>query len=98
MMPKGYHHLTRDLRCQIYALKASRLSQRRIGVAIAVTPSTISRELKRNTSQRGYRINQADNRAKERRQKASQQPKTLSDTLKGLIEQRLSEGCSLCWL
>ena len=29
-MPKGYHHVTRDIRSQIYALKASGLSLRGI--------------------------------------------------------------------
>ena len=30
-MPRGYHHLTQDERCQIWGLKKSGLSQRDIG-------------------------------------------------------------------
>ncbi|MFT6582423.1 MAG: IS30 family transposase, partial [Alphaproteobacteria bacterium] len=31
-MPKAYHHLTRDQRCQIYALKRRGLAQTKIAV------------------------------------------------------------------
>ncbi|MBT4888344.1 MAG: IS30 family transposase [Rhodospirillales bacterium] len=58
-MPKAYHHLTRDQRCQIYALKKRGLAQAKIAVDIGVTQGTISRELARNKGFRGYRFLQA---------------------------------------
>ena len=49
-----YHHLTRDQRCQIYALNKRGVTQTGIAVDIGV-----SRELARNTGFRGYRFLQA---------------------------------------
>ena len=76
-MPKGYHHVTRDLRCQIYALKAMKLSLRKIAAQLNVHVSTVSRELSRNKGKRGYRFHQADEKAQRRRSIASQAPKKL---------------------
>lgn len=55
-MPKGYHHLTRDQRCQIYALKRRGLAQTIIAVNIGVSQGTISRERCRNKGFRSYRF------------------------------------------
>ena len=49
-MPEGYFHLTCEQRCQIYALLQSGHSQAHIARQIGVDPSTISRELVRNTA------------------------------------------------
>ena len=54
-MPEGYLHLTCEQRSQIYALLQSGHSQAHIARQIGVDPSTISRELVRNTGARGYR-------------------------------------------
>ena len=62
-MPEGYLHLTCEQRCQIYALLQSGLSQAHIARKIGVDPSTISRELVRNTGARGYRFKQAHEKA-----------------------------------
>ena len=70
-MPKGYHHLTRDQRCHLYVLKARGESLSIVANELEVDRSTIYRELKRNSGKRGYRYNQADEKAKERRYKAS---------------------------
>jgi IS30 family transposase len=69
-MPEGYRHLTQDLRCQIEALKKRGISQVAIAQDLKVDPSTISRELKRNRSQRGYRAGFAEQFAKARRLQA----------------------------
>jgi len=58
-MSKVYSHLTRDQRCQIYALKKRGFTQREIAVDIGVSQGTISRELSRNKGLRGYRFLQA---------------------------------------
>jgi IS30 family transposase len=66
-MPKDYHHLSYDLRCQIYALFNRGLSQNQISKDLEVSQSTISRELSRNSGKRGYRYNQAHNKAMSRK-------------------------------
>ena len=58
-MLKTYHHLTRDQRCQIYALNKRGLTQTEIAVDIGVNQGTVSRELSRNKGLRGYRFLQA---------------------------------------
>ncbi|MEI6417368.1 MAG: helix-turn-helix domain-containing protein, partial [Verrucomicrobiota bacterium] len=54
-MARGYHHVTRDKRSQIEALKARGCSIRSIAKQLGCDPSTISREIKRNSGKRGYR-------------------------------------------
>ena len=51
----GYHHLTRDERCQIYALLKRGDSKSAIAKALGVDRSTTYREVQRNLGQRGYR-------------------------------------------
>jgi Helix-turn-helix domain len=63
-LPEGYLHLTCEQRCQIYALLQSGHSQAHIARKIGVDPSTISRELVRNTGARGYRFKQAHEKAR----------------------------------
>jgi len=63
---KHYTQLTEAQRYQISALKKAGLSQEGIALNIGVHPSTIGRELKRNTGQRGYRPKQAQRKAMER--------------------------------
>lgn len=93
-MPKGYHHMTRDLRCQIYALKTIGLSIRKIGFELGVSASTISREINRNSGGRGYRYSQADRKARERRSMASRSPKKMTDSLKEAIDLKIKEDWS----
>jgi IS30 family transposase len=66
-MTKRYQQLTSEQRCQISVLIKSGLSQREIAAAIGVSQSTISRELARNTGERGYRHKQAQSKAAVRR-------------------------------
>jgi len=66
-MPKGYHHLTRDQRCQLYTLKGNGESTKNIAITLGVHRSSLYRELKRNTGQKGYRYQQAHEKASERR-------------------------------
>ncbi len=62
----SYTHLSLSERYQIYALKGVNRSIKFIAEALGRSPSTISRELERNKSGRGYRPNHADNQAKTR--------------------------------
>jgi IS30 family transposase len=93
-MPRHYHHLTRDQRCQIYALKATGMSQRDIALRLQISHTTISRELKRNQGKNGYRFQQADALALERRYIASSQPKSMTPKNIQVIKQKLKEGWS----
>jgi IS30 family transposase len=62
-MPKSYHHLTYDQRCQIYILKSRGDTASSIANILNVHHSTIGRELKRNKGERGYRHQQAQEKA-----------------------------------
>ena len=93
-MPQGYHHVTRDIRSQIYALKATGTSLQKISAIVDRHVSTISREIKRNTGGRGYRYKQADEKAVERRENASCTPKKLTPTLVAIIEEKILKDWS----
>ena len=62
-----YKHLTPEQRYQISAYKRSGWTQTKIGSELGVHKSTISCELKRNLSPRGYRPKRSDELAQERR-------------------------------
>ncbi|MDP0561857.1 MAG: helix-turn-helix domain-containing protein [Candidatus Endonucleobacter sp. (ex Gigantidas childressi)] len=49
-----YQQLAYEQLCQISALKKSGCSQREIAEIIGTSQSTVSRELARNTGERGY--------------------------------------------
>ncbi|MGP5538346.1 IS30 family transposase, partial [Psychrobacter glacincola] len=63
----SYTHLSLGERYQIYALKGAKHSINFIARALNRSPSTISRELRRNKSLRGYRAKHANNKACDRR-------------------------------
>lgn len=88
-MARGYHHVTRDQRCQIYALRARGCSLRSIAKQLDLHPSTISREIKRNRGKRGYRIEQADRKARERRSAVSQAAKKMKPDLMKQIKEEI---------
>jgi transposase, IS30 family len=68
-MTSGYHHLTYEQRCQIYALKKSGQCNALIARQLGVHRATIGRELARNTGERGYRYGQAHARCMVRRRR-----------------------------
>lgn len=88
-MPKGYKHLTYDIRCQIYALLKRGFSQSQIAKDLKFNQSSVSREIKRNSGRKGYRHKQAHNNAKKRRLIAASKPKKMSPDLTFFIEQML---------
>lgn len=93
-MPSGYHHVTPDIRSQIYALKATGCSLRTIGKIVGRHASSISREIARNTGARGYRYKQADSKAVARRASASRSPTKLTPSLIAIIEEKLRQEWS----
>jgi len=64
-----YTQLTQAQRYQIYALLKMGHNQTAIAACVGVDKSTISRELRRNRGQRGYRPKQAHSLAQQRRQR-----------------------------
>lgn len=80
--------LTYEQRCQIYALIKSDFSQRKIAEIINVNQSTISRELKRNTGERGYRYKQAQKLSVDRRRNACK-PSKMTNELISIIEAKI---------
>jgi IS30 family transposase len=62
----NYTQLTREQRYQIYALKRAGQNQTQIALVLGCHKSTISRELRRNCGQKGYRPYQADEFAYDR--------------------------------
>ena len=78
-----YTQLTQEQRYQIYGMNRAGLTQKSIALDIGVHPSTISRELKRNTGQRGYRPSQAHDFALLRRDKGI--PRILDDHWREIV-------------
>jgi IS30 family transposase len=66
-------------------LRSTGNSLREIAKLVGKDVSTISREISRNTGSRGYRFNQADSKAIERRSEASREPKKLTSELEKSI-------------
>lgn len=87
-MTKQYNQLAYEQRCQISVLIKSGLSQRAIADAIGVSQSTISRELARNTGERGYRHKQAQEKATQRRKEAVK-PTKMTPAMIATIESKL---------
>jgi len=84
---RRYTQLAREQRYQIYALKKAGHSQSKIAELLGVHKATISRELKRNLGQRGYRPNQAHQLAQERQRRKPR--KRITPETWSLIESRL---------
>jgi len=88
-----YKQLTYEQRCQIYILKKSGIFQQAIANAIGVSQSAISRELKRNTGERGYRYSQAQQKSDKRRTEAAKAIK-MTPGMTRVVESKLREKWS----
>jgi len=75
---RTYKQLTQEQRYQIYALKKMGHYQTEIAKCIGVGKSTISRELKRNHGQRGYRPKQAHSLAISRRKQGQRRIQSVT--------------------
>jgi IS30 family transposase len=88
-----YKQLTYEQRIEIYILLKAGFNQTKIAELIGVSKSTISREITRNTGLKGYRPNQANQRALERRQHADKHVHFTDDVktaVKKLLKQKWS--------
>ena len=88
-MPKGYHHLTYDKRCQIQTLKERGDSIYKIAIVLKVHHSTIYREIIRNSKDRNYEYDEANNKALDRRKTANNQKTKMQPKLIEKIEEKL---------
>jgi IS30 family transposase len=89
----GHKQLTNGQRHQIYTLLRRGCLQAEIAAEIKVHASTISRELKRNQGQRGYRPKQAHEKALQRRHESLKYSK-MSPYIKEQIERYLQQEWS----
>lgn len=87
----SYTHLTLDERIFLHDSLKKGLSLRKIAEYMDRSPSTLSREIRRNKSKRGYRAKKADSLARERR--SSQRIKALppNSTEYQYVEERLGK-------
>jgi IS30 family transposase len=90
---RTYKQLTSEQRYQISALKRMGHSQTEIAKELEVHKSTIGRELRRNTGERGYRPKQADEKAHERHAQALS-PKRISAGTWDVVEEKLRQDWS----
>lgn len=88
---RTYRRITYEDRCQIYALRTAGKTQAAIGTALGLSQGTVSRELARNTGQRGYRFQQAQHIAQSRQQQVRHQPRKLTRRVRRAIAHKLRE-------
>lgn len=81
----NYKQLTENERYQIYIMKKAGHSQENIAILLKRSPSTISRELRRNKGLKGYRPAQAQRLSDARRCEA-QKANKVTDEVRGWIE------------
>jgi IS30 family transposase len=92
-MGRSYQQLSLDDRCEIARFSANGSSVRQIAAALDRSPSTISRELKRNRGvQVGYRSAYANQQTRARRWKGSRLER--NECLRAAIMERLASGWS----
>lgn len=89
-MGRCFRHFDLDQRCEIARLRQAGHSLRQIAAAVDCSPSSIARELKRNSTAKGYRPSYATEQAHARRWRGS---KLMRDpALQQLVLQRLAWG------
>ncbi len=83
-----YSQLTQEQRYHIYGLQKARNSQTSIAELVGVHKSTISREVRRNRGDRGYRPQQAHQRALDKRHHAEKHIK-FTPELKKIVTEKI---------
>ena len=85
-----YRRIRYEDRCQIYALSKRGASQESIASVLGVSQSAVSREMRRNRGQRGYRFKQAEAKA-QARQAIRSKPRKLTAPMRSKIEAKLRQ-------
>lgn len=89
----AYNHLTQEERYHIELQRKQNISLGKIAAEMNRSKSTISREIRRNTGQRGYRYQQA-NRLAQQRHADKPKFKKMTEELTAYIDKRLQEHWS----
>ena len=84
-MPGSYKQLDFAERQQVYFLRKQGFSCRGIARQLGRSPSTISREFRRNSGGRGYRFSQAQRMAWERRSETSSVPRKMTGRMWAIV-------------
>jgi len=87
-MKQRYTQLTQEERYCLYTMRKQETSLRAIAKVMGRSHTTLSRELKRNTGQKGYRSHQAQHRAEHRHQEKPKAVK-LTETVSTYIHEKL---------
>ena len=90
---KTNKHLTREERYTIEQMRKEGYPQARIAECLGRDPGTISREINRNSGQRGYRHQQAQRKAQDRRF-ASRRRLKFTPPMQALVESYLRDDLS----
>ena len=96
-MPKTYKHLDANERDLLAVLKSKGKSLRKIATILIRSPSTLSRELKRNAPPvyTGYYLShKAQERADKRNRESHRRPRLKTDVIRRYVEKRLRRGWS----
>ena len=95
-MHKEYHHLSLKEREVIDMMRRQGISMRQMAWVLGRSPSSISRELRRNRSSvyDCYMDHRAQERAYNRRSKASHRMRLKSDAIRDYVESKLKEDWS----
>jgi transposase, IS30 family len=88
---RTYRRISYEDRCQLHALRTAGQTQAAIGKALGLSQGTVSRELARNTGQRGYRFQQAQRNAQSRQQQVRHKPRKLTLRVRRAIARKLRE-------
>lgn len=88
-----YYQLTREQRYQISALSGTGLTQKEIAAELDVAPSTISRELRRNSASGRYDPQAADTLSRERRRTAAK-AKRITEAMWSRVDDLLCQEWS----
>src|SRR5512136_2538621 len=97
MIPKTYEHLNANERDLLAVLKSKGKSLREIAKILKRSPSTLSRELKRNAPPvyTGYYLaHKAQERANKRKHESHRRQRLKNDSIRRYVEKRLSLGWS----
>ena len=87
-----YHRLTMEDRIIIQTLRIEGRSCRYIAEKLGCRPSTVSRELSRNKSRKGYRAKKAQAKADWRARRKAAARRKLTPEMWGLVKARMSDG------
>ena len=94
-MTRSYKQLDILERQRIYFLRKQGFSLRKIAEDLSRSPSTISREVKRNSGGKGYRFAQAQRKARQRGAVASSVPRKMTEQIWLIVESKLSAVVSV---